>query len=142
MLTTSGAFVPQEMKSCILKFFSYEDCNPTGTLSNPFFEGEQYFANLTQMIFLMEELQNGLNYPQESLKCRHFLQEEGRRDRPWQKPAPADAEVIASCKVSLLFRMNASWQGNLVWLDRGAEAQFRSGLELVVLLDDLLKNSQ
>lgn len=45
---------------------------------------------------------------------------------------------IAAFQIKILFRQNATWQGNLLWLDGQQEAQFRSVLELLELLDSVL----
>ena len=45
---------------------------------------------------------------------------------------------IASFRLSVLFRQNASWQGNIQWMDDRAVTPFRSVLELVQLMDSVL----
>ena len=34
-----------------------------------------------------------------------------------------------------MFRQNASWQGNVTWVEKGIEESFRSALELIMLMD-------
>ena len=45
---------------------------------------------------------------------------------------------IASFTISVLFQQNHSIQGSLVWNERSLEATFRSALELIYLMDDIL----
>lgn len=45
---------------------------------------------------------------------------------------------IASFTVSVLFRQNHTLQGRLVWHETSMETVFRSALELVYLMDDIL----
>ena len=49
--------------------------------------------------------------------------------------------AIATFQISILFRQNASWQGNVLWVDENMESQFRSALELVSLMDNALSVS-
>ena len=49
---------------------------------------------------------------------------------------------MATFKLSILFRQNSSWQGSVLWLEEDSEAQFRSALELVKLIDSVLTSIQ
>ena len=49
---------------------------------------------------------------------------------------------MATFKLSILFRQNSSWQGSVLWLEEDSEAQFRSALELVKLVDSVLTSIQ
>lgn len=46
--------------------------------------------------------------------------------------------MIACFQVNVMFRQNATWQGSLFWADRGMEANFRSVLELLNLINSAL----
>ncbi len=88
----------------------------------------------------MEEMQNSLNYPQESMECRSFLSG-GSAFKPSGKYSQEELKSIrpiAAFRINILFRQNASWQGSLIWLDKSVESQFRSVLELIMLLDSVL----
>lgn len=37
------------------------------------------------------------------------------------------------------YRQNATWQGQIMWKERNKTLEFRSALELLVLLDNALK---
>ena len=39
----------------------------------------------------------------------------------------------------VLFRQHASWQGELLWLEKDARQSFRSALELITLMDSALR---
>ena len=39
----------------------------------------------------------------------------------------------------ILFRQNASWQGELLWMEKNARQSFRSVLELITLMDSALR---
>jgi hypothetical protein len=139
-------FVPYEMKTSVIAVHSYEGKTLRGTITNPYFKEPVAFENVIQLVLIIDELQDSLNFPQESMKTRSFVEE--------PDGAPASAAVmktaseagltgapIASFKINVMFRQNASWQGGIVWLDTQTESQFRSLLELIMLLDGAIMSA-
>ena len=45
---------------------------------------------------------------------------------------------LATFELEIIFRQNASWQGNLVYAEQNLTSSFRSVLELLTLLDSVL----
>lgn len=77
--------------------------------------------------------------------CRGFLQFRKEIERLLSgeyltscSSAPRSSGKLATFAVSMACRENASWQGTVVWLERGREEHFRSVLELNSLLDGAL----
>lgn len=130
-------FVPYEMQTTLIKVTSYEQKNLCGYLFNPFFGGDVYFNGLIPMLQLMEDMLDSLRFPQRSMERRTFDTE-----TPMVKPLAVHevdrVRTLATFKLRVLFRQNASWEGDLVWVDRKAAAQFRSVLELIGILDSAL----
>lgn len=137
MLGRMSKFVPPEQKTSIIEIIGYQDKNLEGTLQNPYYQERKAFSNLTQLLFLMENLQDDLHYPQKGMETRSFT---GDTSTPLQFPETdlPSAQVKATFKLRVLFRQNASWQGTITWVEEGVEAQFRSALELVFLIDSVL----
>lgn len=132
-------FVPHEMRTSIIRVVSYEKKNMAGRLINPYFGGEVYFENLMQLIFLIEGMLDDLNCPQKGMEIRNFRNDERNTAVTADVPAQlAGRPALASFKLNILFRQNASWQGNVVWMDQGMESSFRSLLELIRLMDSVL----
>lgn len=134
----SERFVPYEMKTSVLKVVSYEQKNLVGWLENAYWKGPKRFTNLTQMLFLIDELMDALDYPQRATaprsltpKVEHHVGQEAEEE--W-KPE----HCLASFRINILFRQNASWQGSIQWLEQQSAGQFRSALELIQLLDSVL----
>lgn len=127
---TSKPFVPYEMKTSIIHVLSYEDKKLEGYLESAFFKGGRYFSNLTQMIFLVEELLDAMIYPSRVTSLRSFTTGTTRRAAQENEEKP-----IASFRLSVLFRQNASWQGNIQWMEDKKVIPFRSVLELIQLID-------
>ena len=137
MSAVSSHFVPRGRNTSIVQVCSYVDKRMEGTLRCMTLEEDLQFGNLMQFLALMDAVMDLDNQPQRSVEPRVFsasasdVIEEARRAR---KKAPP----IATFRISVLFRQNASWQGNILWVDRDMESQFRSALELIGLLDNAL----
>lgn len=131
-----SGFIPYEIKTSIVKITSYANRQLRGTLTNPYFEHEMCFDNAIQFLVLVEELLNSLGYPQQAMERRTF-----RSVKPVYKletACDACAPALATFRLNVLFRQSASWQGQLVWVEEKCEAQFRSVLELLMLMDNVL----
>ena len=49
---------------------------------------------------------------------------------------------MSTFAVQILFRRNASWQGTITWIDKNKTQNFRSVLELIVLLNSALEGTR
>lgn len=135
---TTEQFVPYEMKTSILQIVSYEHKNPCGYLENAYFEEKKYFSNLTQMLFLIDALLDTLAYPQRGTVPRTLTPAPARHVAACESAAVGTEKCLASFRLSVLFRQNASWQGSIQWIEEKSASQFRSVLELIQLLDSVL----
>lgn len=140
MPMTSAKFVPYETKTSVIKIASYQDKNPTGVLINPYFEEEQHFNSLTQLILLVEHLQDELIFPQKAMDRRTFNQETASKATGFlaSSSGTVKEQTKATFKLSILFRQNASWQGSILWMEQSLQSEFRSLLELITLMDSVL----
>ena len=115
---------------------SYEGGVPRGRLYLPGQQGQR-FDSLSQLLLRAEQLleQGGA---QSFTIPRIFALAKPLRS------APCDADELARGKAAtfemrVLFRQHASWQGELLWLERDARQSFRSALELITLMDSALR---
>jgi hypothetical protein len=131
-------FAPCGSRVCVVKVFSYENRSPRGILQNPNFEQDVPFDNLTQLLFAMDELFDEIQNPRRAMTPRDFVRESARA-KDMGGSMPGEEKPVATFRVDVMFRQNASWQGNMVWLDEKKEAQFRSALELVMMMDSALR---
>jgi len=135
------AFVLNEMKMSVVKIFSYQDENLKGSLANPYFEKEIFFESTTQLLFLINDLQNALNFPRENMNSRSFTKESKILSSSYKDTASfAGESALATFNIKVLFRQNVSWQGSICWIDEKADAQFRSTFELIILMHSALKS--
>ena len=130
----TSKFIPYGSRTCIIQIYSYEGRNPRGILQNKEMERAVAFENLTQLLLAMDSLFDELGTPQRSMEPRSFG---GVRSAAQPDVGGFSGKPAATFKVEVLFRQNASWQGTAVWLDKNEEAQFRSALELILLLDSV-----
>lgn len=124
---------------------SYENGEMQGKVVNPCYSGNLEFKNLISFLKIMEALFDKFEYPQSSMSTRHFA---GKK-----APAPVtDIEFtenldkedylktetrgkLATFRIQVRFRQNASWQGTLTWVEGNKTENFRSVLELIMLMD-------
>ena len=137
-------FTPREMKTTLIKVYSYENKCIKGTLHNPFFEKDVVFENLMQLITMVERISDSLFYPQKTMQLRQFSENE-----PEKTETPAffdfvttadfsDQVPLATFELEIIFRQNASWQGSIVYAEQNLASSFRSVLELLTLMDSVL----
>lgn len=136
---TPMKFMPSGRNEVIVRVVSYEDQCPKGVLECARLDAPLPFSSLTQLLLMMEEIMDSAHYPQRSEEPRAFSKKELLR-QPVDVPEPD--QIAASFRVSVLFRQNASWQGSLLWIERAMDAQFRSVLEFVRLLDSALSSQE
>ena len=135
---TPAYFMPSGRNEVIARVMSYQDRCVKGILSGPRLEGPTAFFSLSHLLMIMEELMDRENDPQRGEEPRTF----GRKET--QQLAAGDLageQPLATFQIRVLFRQNASWQGSLIWTDRELDAQFRSVLELIRLIDSALVSS-
>ena len=99
------------------------------------------FESLSQFLIRMEALLEESQTPQSYTSHRTFSQIL-RPDGGTPPPAPAQKGRKATFELQVLFRQHSSWQGILIWKERGAEQSFRSVLELVMLMDSALRDME
>ena len=105
----------------------------TGRVYHPYLPSGAEFKNLMQFLLIMEDLLDKLQFPQSFTAHRSF-----RMQPEPPPPLPSENEPhtgkIATFSVRVIFRQNASWQGSVTWLEEEKEENFRSVLELVLLM--------
>ena len=49
---------------------------------------------------------------------------------------------VGTFEISVKFMQNATWQGQIHWIERNQKQHFRSALEMLKLMDEALAESQ
>lgn len=102
---------------------------------------EASFANLMQLLLLLDRVLEDQGLPEAQLRCKGFVPPDTLPCRLPTEPAETgkpSCGALASFRLKILFRQNASWQGIVTWTESRQEESFRSALELIMLLDSAL----
>jgi hypothetical protein len=96
----------------------------------------------------MENIFNEQNCPESYTELREFdcCPSEGKKQKKVEIPSDSiedsdsDDFVITKCsfEVSVRFRQHSTWQGEILWAEKKVKQNFRSVLELLVLIDQAL----
>lgn len=95
------------------------------------------YSNFLDMVLHMERIFDRLSCPKQTVELRRFPETE--------YPVPAVTEYknfrkgkIATFQIYVRFRYHASWQGDIIWLDRKRTFNFESLLQMMRIMDKIL----
>ena len=135
-------FIPREMKTTIIKVYSYQNKNIQGILYNPFFKNELVFENMMQLVTMVERISDSIVFPQKAMSLRQFsdtAENDSSDSFDFETTADFSGHIpMATFELEILFRQNASWQGNIIYAEQNLSSSFRSLLELLTLMDSVL----
>lgn len=120
---------------------SYTGGVPVGRIYNPGIDGARTFCSMSRFLLCMEELLDQMNFPQSFAAARAFAPSQTAQKRGADAGTDEPAGALGTFIVRVLFRQNASWQGSVTWEETGREENFRSALELQLLMDGALKEA-
>lgn len=118
---------------------SYQKGVLAGRLYNPASDKEMAFQSMSQFLLCMEELLDRLNFPQSFAAARSFTSVTPELPGGITPMTAEPVGALGTFVVRVFFRQNASWQGSVVWEETGREENFRSALELLLMMDGALK---
>ena len=121
-----------------------------GRLFNAYYRDALFFENCMDMIRQIEYIFDHFDYPHSTMDIRSFETEEDKASHPpvvRVKAAPTKELYthnvkgdLATLRMRVMFRQNASWQGTLRWMEEGMEEGFQSVLELLMLIDSVFED--
>ena len=128
---------PWNQQTLLVCVDSYENGVPRGQMYLPGQPGER-FESLSQLLLRGERLLEQGGGVQSYTTPRIFA-----LVRPLP-PAPCGATELtrgnaATFEIWILFRQHASWQGELLWMEKNTRQSFRSVLEMITLMDSALR---
>ena len=124
-----------------------------GQLYSQYLDEPYEFVSLVKMIDKMEEIFDSKKFPQAFMTPRTFSntkqgtkkQNAERNDtmKDATKQSPKEATVSSQCtfEITVKFRQNATWQGQILWAEKNQKQNFRSVLEMLKLMDEALTES-
>ncbi|GAA6493569.1 hypothetical protein K280104A7_31330 [Candidatus Bariatricus faecipullorum] len=120
-----------------------QDGELKGRIYQYYTEAPWVFENVVQLLRILERFYDNISFPQASLESRHFNKKHIYQPRNWEKTV--EPETVLSQRgekgtfVSCVhYRQNATWQGELFWLEKDVNHFFASSLEFIKLLDNAL----
>jgi len=120
---------------------AYQSGVPQGQLYYPCRGESEEYQSLTQLLLIAEQLLNEDNSPQSFHTVRTFFPTY-RFDSASGVVFTPQTGKLATFSLHIFFRRNASWQGSLTWLEKKQTLNFRSVLELVMMMDSALSGGQ
>ena len=117
-----------------------------GELHSRYLETPYVFNNLFQMVHKMEDIFDTNGFPQAFLSPRSFSggkrglkKQNSESYNDMNQNSNVDSQG-AKCtfEISVRFRQNATWQGQILWAERNMKQNFRSVLEMLRLMDEAL----
>ena len=130
-----------EYRTSIVCVDSYHNGILQGRFYNPYLESGEGFQSLSQFLIKMEQTLDRMNLPQSFTAIRSFAPPPERP--PGDTPASEIREgALATFALRVIFRQNASWQGSVTWIESRREQSFRSVLELILLMDSALNETE
>ena len=121
---------------------SYENGIPEGRLFHPSLEnGAFHFRSLTQLLLKIEQMLDDMRFPQSFTAKRSFSPMHGYSAGEMSEDS-ADVGARGTFILRLIFRQHTTWQGTVTWLEGQGEQNFRSVLELIILMNSALSEAE
>jgi len=125
---------------------SYVDGEINGQLSNAYDKKIYKFSSMWNMISIMDTVFDEYAFPQASHKIRSFTGRESADDMG-KKVSPVEASENGNAAIHsranfiihVFYRQNATWQGEILWVEGKQEQKFRSVLEMLRLMGSVLE---
>lgn len=127
-----------EYRTTVICVDSFDRGAPAGRLCHPALEEGTTFSGTLELLRKMDAMLNALEFPQSFTARRSFQPPEGWTIGKSDAGSLRRGE-LATFAVRIMFRRNASWQGEVTWLEGDQKENFRSVLELLLLIDSALK---
>ena len=130
----------QENRKHLVCVDSYTDGVLKGRFFDPFQEVGS-FDSLSQFLIRMEEILDGRQEPQSYTEARTFSS--FLETAEWGETTSLSRRGNrATFELQILFRQHTSWQGMVRWKEQHQEQRFRSVLELILLMDSALRETE
>lgn len=120
--------IPCNSREAIITVKSYDDGVMVGCLQHPRLEKKEEFHSMSQMMLL--------------LSCLLDLEDSRYQPLPLIPVDTEEKDGIAVFRIQILFREHYTWQGRLIWQNENVEVVFRSDIELIQTLDEILGDSR
>lgn len=117
-----------------------------GRMYHKYQKEPQIFCEVHKLLCLMEDLFDRCGYPQSTTQNRFFVDRKDTKTKEALLMADLDQVLdnngdLATFVVHVKYRQHSTWQGEVVWAEKGKKKSFRSALELIKLMDGALETN-
>jgi hypothetical protein len=141
---TGRGTVAESLKTIIICVDSYEGYCFDGSVYHGLFRDGEKFANLMQLLLVIENIINDTGFPKATTEERRFHSFQHEEKEMEAINGDIDFSMkkgkLGTFKLKVMFRHNASWQGSVAWMEGNNEEPFRSALEFLMLMHSALVN--
>jgi len=121
-----------------------ENHDVAGTLYNDSYAFAIDFQGIRQMLSILDDFFDYVNFPQATHEKRSFSESPSRKEKhPPRGLREVSTEEMKDKQPAFLlhvqFRQNSTWQGTLSWLPEQKTKRFRSELEMIGMIAETLK---
>lgn len=146
-ITQSNISVPNLLNICVNHV---DQGDYSGQIWNLYEHTPVTYVNTMDMLKKMDLFFNRLDFPQESTVCRTFgkAADRGRKKQEEVLKQMESNEMFrnkgdkATFIINVKYRQNATWQGEVIWVDKKETKFFRSALELLKLMDSAMDTQE
>lgn len=137
---TSKIFVSEHYRTSIVAVDTYSEQEFTARLFNPFYGRIVQIASFHQLLKELDKLMDEIGCPMSGMGKRSFSKNVAEVERAvkMDEDISVPKGKIATFAIRTQYRNNASWQGNVKWLEGETDEYFRSMLDLFWLIDSAL----
>ncbi|WP_101698115.1 hypothetical protein [Clostridium minihomine] len=147
-------------ESNIIHILSFENRQIKGFFYSPYFKKGAYFSSELELIQLMDQWMDYLDFPQSTVRFRSFAKRKKNNQKreessvehepqnhcgilktieDWDTQKAADNNATFIVRVQQ--RQNATWQGTVQWAQAGQTQSFQSTLELLMMMNSACEKS-
>jgi len=125
-----------------------------GELHSKYLETPYEFFSLVRMMGKMEEIFDAKKFPGTFLKARTFssAKRKAKEGAPVGSKAAGEADAQmpfedvdgtkSTFEITVRFRQNATWQGQILWVEENLRQDFKCVLEMLKLIDEALTDGE
>ena len=136
------------------EIYSYSSDSLRGLLYSMYLDEPYEFVSLVQMIEKMEQIFDTKGFPEAFMASRMFDTSKNSRkiseldgnatmkEALITKIRPDPGLSQCTFEINVKFRQNATWQGQILWVEKNLKQNFRSVLEMLKLMDEALLDEE
>ena len=119
-----------------------EDGSREVTLVSQYLEQPFICSDLVELIGKMNVIFDDKRFPQSYTTPRSFgftrtdFPKSEERRTATMPSSTESGNMKCSFEINVMYRQNATWQGNILWLEKNKRQNFRSALEMIGLMNE------